>query len=424
LLLLSCVASFSLMLPDQGITNQIMPSVLLNSKNAAKPNTHYPMTGLGLHGSGWKPHQKMECWHYPSCCTQDWCPSINATRDWLKLGGWRVDTGYPYGDISPIGTPKYPYGTKHWWDFTCGGWKEGSRNETQRSGRKLLGHVCDAEGTRIAFEQSGVPREDLFITVKSGFAGPMTEINKPYIPGIDHGQADYELNWLGLEYADLYLMHEGDLGAPGNFPDFGCFYPTPKKCRLDIWLSCLDWMEHNKTRACGVANWELPWLQELVEANATLPAVVQMKFHLHQSFASPRIAAIKAFCDEHDIVFNGYSPMGRSDWTTFEPEVGAPTLLEEPIVQQIANRMNKSAGQILLRWHVQQNIPTQPRSMDPAHMKENLDVFNWDVALSEEDMTALGSMRQCNGTRGNPFDPADPEFGTTYEHMIGPMLHC
>ena len=118
-----------------------MPSVLL--KNAAVAGTQYPMTGLGLHGPGYKlvqflgwtndglqrlemplegldaprhllirivrhlytathvehsmaiAGQTEECWRYPVCCTREYCPAINATRDWLKLGGWRIDTGYP-----------------------------------------------------------------------------------------------------------------------------------------------------------------------------------------------------------------------------------------------------------------------------------------------------------------------------------------
>ena len=229
---------------------------------------------------------------------------------------------------------------------------------------------------------------------------------------------------LGLEYADLYLMHEGDLGAPGNYPDIGCFYPTSKTCRLKTWLSCIRWMNNNKTRACGVANWELEWLQELVDANATLPAVVQNKFHPHQSLNSPQIAAVKKFCDEHSIVFNGYSPLGRADWTTFQPQIGTPTVLQEPMIKQIAERMGRSPAEVLLRWHYQLNIPTQPRTLNLAHMKENIDVFKWNVSISDEDMKALGSMSQCNTTRGDPFDPGDPEYGPDYEHMIGPTLHC
>merc|ERR1719272_232758 len=154
-------------IPPQGIGNTKMPSVLL--KNAAKPGTQYPMTGLGLHGSGWKLGQKEECWHYPVCCTKDYCPAINATRDWLKMGGWRLDTGYPYGDLSPApGSPTGHGYPDHWWDMTCGGWKTGNRTDLMQTkhNRQLLGHACDAEGTRIGIEQSGVDRQDLFITAK------------------------------------------------------------------------------------------------------------------------------------------------------------------------------------------------------------------------------------------------------------------
>merc|ERR1711904_587794 len=139
-----------------------------------------------------------------------------------------------------------------------------------------------------------------------------------------------------------------------------------------------------------------------------LPAVVQIKFHLHQSFASPRIRAIKQFCDKHGILFNGYSPLGRADWTTFEADVGTPTILEEPIVLEIAKRLGRTPAQVILRWNVQQGVPTQPRSMNVSHMKDNLDVFDWQ--LSSDDMDRLSNMTQCTTVRGDPFMPGDPEY--------------
>merc|ERR1719487_265026 len=81
-------------------------------KNAAKPGTCYPMTGLGLRGSGYEIGQPQQCWYYPKCCTKDYCPAINATRDWLKLGGSRIDTGYPFGDSGGHTSGSEP---------TCGG---------------------------------------------------------------------------------------------------------------------------------------------------------------------------------------------------------------------------------------------------------------------------------------------------------------
>merc|ERR1712031_72347 len=103
-----------------------------------------------------------------------------------------------------------------------------------------------------------------------------------------------------------------------------------------------------------------------------------MKFHPHQSLATPRIRKIKEWCDERKVVFNGYSPLGRADWTTFLPPMTS-TVLEEPVVLDIARRVGRSAAQVILRWVVQQGIPTNPRSLDPTHMAENLDIFDWEL---------------------------------------------
>ena len=89
---------------------------------------------------------------------------------------------------------------------------------------------------------------------------------------------------------------------------------------------------------------------------------------------------------------------GRADWTTFEPPM-MPKLLHEPLVLTIAKRMGKSPAQIILRWNAQQGIPTQPRSMSPAHMHENLNVFTW--SLSDNDMHALSNMPQVSPTALN-----------------------
>ena len=83
--------------------------------------------------------------------------------------------------------------------------------------------------------------------------------------------------WLGLEYSDLALMHEGDLGNPGHDPAAFCAYPTSAACRRMVFQGCLNWMAMGGTRACGVANWELEWLEELEAEGTTLPAVVQIK---------------------------------------------------------------------------------------------------------------------------------------------------
>ena len=392
------------------------PSVLL--QNAAVPGTLYPMTGLGLNGPGFEippAHSGLpECWHYPSCCTEDYCPSVNAARDFLKLGGRRLDTGFPYGDASPL------------WGPATGPTCLFSDSGAPSSRRRRLGHECDPHGTRQGVAESGVARADLFVTVKSGFAGPMGRIDEPYVPVVGRGQADWELEWLGLDYADLSLAHEGDLANEGMYPLKVCAeIPTTKACRAAVWQSCLDWMAAKKTRACGVANWELAWLRELEDENMTLPAVLQTKFHLHSSLESPRNAALKAFCDARGILFSGYSPLGRADWTRFDAAVGTPTLLEEPALRDMAERLGRTPAQILLRWHVKLGVPTQPRSMRAAHLKENLDVFDWVDDLTDEEMATLSTFPQCAAVRGDPFVEGDPEDKDhIYTGMIGPTPAC
>merc|ERR1719265_1359733 len=117
------------------------------------------------------------------------------------MGGWRIDTGYPYGDIMPFIGPTH--------GITCWPGSPTKPPGGEGASERRLGHeACDPHGTYIAMQQSGLKREDMFITVKSGFAGPMNLIDQGYTP-FDEGQADYMLEWLGLDYADLYLMHEG-----------------------------------------------------------------------------------------------------------------------------------------------------------------------------------------------------------------------
>jgi diketogulonate reductase-like aldo/keto reductase len=66
-----------------------------------------------------------------------------------------------------------------------------------------------------------------------------------------------------------------------------------------------------------------------------------------------------------------------SDFTTFEPSIGTPSLLDEPEIKAIAAKQKKSPAQVILRWHAQQKIPTNPRTTNTSHMAENLDVFDW-----------------------------------------------
>ena len=174
------LAVAALLAPLSGWAKATFPSVEL--QNAAQPGTLYPMTGLGLNGPGYEiPNTgddstpQPQCWHYPSCCTADYCPAVNATRDYLMMGGPRLDTGYPYGDASPLWGPEV--------GKTCGGWNRSDDGSSTRR-RRRLGHECDPHGIRAGMLESGVARDDMFITIKSGFAGPMAEIDQGCVPSL------------------------------------------------------------------------------------------------------------------------------------------------------------------------------------------------------------------------------------------------
>jgi len=344
-----------------------MPCVML--QNAARPGTCMPLTGLGVEGYGCKPNAKSECWHYglPNkpgpCCTSESCPAVNAPREWLKMGGARLDTGYPYGD-------------------DVGNWPP-----HEKEGRRLASKPFhDLVGIAEGIKQSGVPREEIFITGKAGTAGPMA--------GYESKQDVQIVKELGLKYIDLLLIHYSDAGTPGHGSGPPCKYFSnyqPDKCRALTWTTLVKHYKSGLAKAIGVANWNADDLQALKDKGCSMykdncaddgkstimPSVVQYRFHPHKSTANTEVRKLVEFCKANNITFNAYSPLGSPDFTTFEHSVGTPTLLTEPKIQAIATRVNKKPAQVILRWIAQQGFPTNPRTQNIDHMKENLDVFIW-----------------------------------------------
>lgn len=152
--------------------------------------------------------------------------------------------------------------------------------------------------------------------------------------------------------------------------------------------------------AVGVSNYNASHLQEIIDAGLPLPAVNQCPFHLHRSSAQQ---SLRDFCAQHNILFNGYSPLGIPDLTVDAPassslllhKFPAPmtaNILDEPAVQQIAQAHQRSPAQVLLQWQYSLGIATNPRTADPAHMRENLNIFDFQLTASE--IQTLGSFPQ------------------------------
>jgi len=325
------------------------------------------------------------------CCKGHHCPLINATRDWLKMGGSRLDT---------------------MWPFT-------TRNDSSTG--RFNDYVGIYKGMHQAMDQIGLRREDIFITTKGDHYS---------LAGYDGGKsmALQALQDLGLNYGDMYMMHNGDNSARGHGGGGHCNDRNKdlkgydaRLCRLESWKGAVEQFHQGCFRVLGVSNFQASWLQEIKDAGMILPAVVQYKHHLHHSMTDD-VKDLIEFCQDNDIMFEAYSPLGAPDFITFESSVGKSTLFQEDLVNEIAGKVKRSAAQVMLRWNVQQGFAAAVRSMVPAHMKENLDVFNW--TLEDADMQRLSSMPQCHQMNGNPFlDPSCPTFSDEV-NMTGPTKYC
>jgi diketogulonate reductase-like aldo/keto reductase len=201
-----------------------------------------------------------------------------------------------------------------------------------------------------ALRDSGVPREEVFMTTK-------------FYPGSRDPAAEAErsLRRLGIEQLDLYIVH---------WPQGG---PTW------AWPGMEEARRRGHTRSIGVSNFDVDELDAVI-AQAEMPPVAnQVQF----SPFKYRRALLEA-CEERGVVLEAYSPL-----TT-----GAR--LDDPRLAEVAQRHDRTPAQVLLRWCVQRDIPTIPKSTRRERIEENARIF--DFELSDEDMAALDALDETGGT--------------------------
>ena len=254
--------------------------------------------------------------------------------------------------------------------FGLGVYQAGSGQGTIRAVRWALEagyrHIDTAKlyGNEVevgkAVRQSGVPREEVFITTK--------------LWNSDHGydQAlrafDESLRKLDLGYIDLYLIH----------------WPVSQR-RDESWRALQTLLETDQCRAIGVSNYTIQHLEELLSWADVAPAVNQVEFspYLYQE-------ELLAYCREHEIQLEAYSPLTKG------------RMLDDPPLVAIAEKYGKSPAQILIRWALQHRVVVIPKSSTEAHIRANADVFDFEIA--PEDMARLDDLDR--GLRVS-WDPSD-----------------
>lgn len=204
------------------------------------------------------------------------------------------------------------------------------------------------EGVGLAIRESGVPREELFITSKvwnsdQGYESTL----KAY---------EQSLSKLGLDYLDLYLIH----------------WPGKTKYK-DTWKALEKLYKDGRVRAIGVSNFKIHHLKDLLSEAEIKPMVNQVEYHPHLTQKE-----LHDFCQQEGIQLEAWSPLKRGE------------LLNDPAINEIAAKHQKSPAQVILRWNLQNNVVTIPKSIKEHRIVENAQVF--DFELTHEDMKRIDEL--------------------------------
>ncbi|MBB3602544.1 2,5-diketo-D-gluconate reductase A [Mycolicibacterium sp. BK556] len=229
-------------------------------------------------------------------------------------------------------------------------------------------HIDTAEmyqnekGVGEGVRDSGIDRGEVYITSKlnNGFHKP-DDARRAF---------DKTIELLGFDYVDLFLIH---WPLPGLYD--GDFVST--------WKTLEEFKNDGRARSIGVSNFQIHHLEQLARDTETVPAVNQIEVHPY--FAND---ALRAYGTDHTILTEAWSPIAQG------------AVLGDPVIGAIAERLGKSPAQVTLRWHIERGDIVFPKSVTPARIKENLEIF--DFELSDDDIDAITGLDKGEAGRQGP----------------------
>ncbi|MBY0206411.1 aldo/keto reductase [Paenibacillus polysaccharolyticus] len=214
-------------------------------------------------------------------------------------------------------------------------------------------------GVAQGIRESGIAREDLFITTKVWNSDQ----------GYESTLAAFEesMQRLELEYLDLYLIH----------------WPVKGKYK-DTWRALEKLYKEGRVRAIGVSNFQTHHLEDLLMDATIKPAVNQVELH-------PLLTQkeLRDYCSTHEIQIEAWSPLGQGN------------LMEHPLLQDIAAKYGKSPAQVILRWDLQNGIVTIPKSVTPERIHANTELYDFELTAEE--------IEQINGLNEHKRFGSDPD---------------
>jgi len=244
-------------------------------------------------------------------------------------------------------------------------------------------------GIKRALESEGLARGDLFVTTKLWPGNPAwgqaAKTAESTVTSLDES-----LRRLGLDYVDLYLIHA----------------PFERDQRLAQWRGLVELKKQGKSRAIGVSNFSIKHIEELKAAGLPLPAADQVE--LHPWSQKPELVRYLGDNAITPIAYSSLVPL--STWRTAEGQDSAKTdrmkaegeQAEAPF-KVMAKKYGVSEAQVLLRWAIQKGYPVLPKSTNPDRIRENADVFGFDI--DDGDMAAIETMDRGDGVAWATGDP-------------------
>ncbi|MCK2239561.1 MULTISPECIES: aldo/keto reductase [unclassified Crossiella] len=215
-------------------------------------------------------------------------------------------------------------------------------------------------GVGAALAAADLPREELFITTK------LWNSDQGYDSALR--AFDVSLDKLKLDYLDLYLIH----------------WPAPANGRyVDSWKALTKLQADGRVRAIGVSNFQPGHLSDIVDATGVVPAVNQVELH-------PRLvqSEVRAAHQDLGIATEAWSPLAKGG------------LLDHDLLTSLATKYDRTPAQVVLRWHLQLGNIVIPKSVTPSRIKENLNVFDFD--LTQDDLTAITALHDGHRTGPHP----------------------
>jgi len=205
-----------------------------------------------------------------------------------------------------------------------------------------------------AVRDSGIPRDQIWVTSKLWLQDFGYEAAKKAI--------DVSLKKLGLDYIDLYLIHQPYGDVPG------------------AWRAMEEAKKAGKVKSIGVSNMTPKIWNEFVPQFSTMPSVDQVEFNPYFQQKD-----LRKILDENDVKLEAWAPLGQ----------GNQSLMNDPVITNLAKKYNKDVGQIILRFENQENIIVFPKSVHASRIESNLDIF--DFELTNDDMEQIRALDKNKG---------------------------